>query len=224
MKRACLLLLATYCLGCAQIRDTAADITTISLGSEYIQPVQIEQSVKLADQPLVACIPIQVDLRERSATVTLQPSAAGCALTLRQPELVLFDKKQIDNARKQAGSFDIDGIRGGSVELMQIELLTGDGRPLPLDQYVEALTLEVDGTVLLNKLSPEALENEQLKRKLPDALVEKLKTSVKNGQPATAEVVLTLWLSGWLIQDVPPSLSMRLMIQPELEVSLLEAL
>jgi hypothetical protein len=224
MKRAYLLLFSALSVGCADIRESAADITTITLGSKYIQPVEIAQSVKLADQPLVACIPIQIDLPERNAVVSLQPSAAGCALTLRQPGLVLFDKKQIDNARKQAGSFDIDGIRGGSVELMQIELLTGDNQPLPLAKYVDAVTVEVDGSVLLDKMKPAALETEELKRKLPDALVEKLKASVKNGQPATADVVLTLWLSGLVIQDVPTSLNMTLVIQPELEVSLLEAL
>ena len=224
MKRAYLWMLSALCVGCADIRETAADITTITLGNNYIQPVEIDESVKLSDEPLVACIPIQVDLPERNAIVTLQPSTAGCALTLHQPELVLFDKKQIDKARKQAGSFDIDGIRGGSVALIQIELLNPEGRTLPLADYVDAVTVEVDGVVLLDRMDPDMLLNDQPKRELPSPLLEKLKSSVKNGQPATANVVLTLWLRGWVIQDVPPSLNMTLLIQPELEVSLLEAL
>lgn len=225
MKRAYLLMLSSFCVvGCADIRNTAAELTTVSIGSDYIRPVEIDQSVKLSDQPIIACIPIQVDLPERNAVVTLQPSAAGCALTLRQPALTLFDKKQIDNAREQTGSFDIDGIRGGSVELLQIDLLNGDGQALPLEQYVDAVTVEVDGAVLLDKMQPDVLLNEQPKRKLPDALLAKLKSSVKKGQPATADVVLTLWLSSWVIQDVPTALNMTLVIQPELEVSLLEAL
>jgi hypothetical protein len=224
MKPAYLLMLSAFCVGCADIRETAADITTITLGSEYIKPVEIDQSVKLSDQPIIACIPIEVALPERNAVVSLQPSAAGCALTLSQPALTLFDKSQIDNARKQTKRFDIDGIRGGSVELMQIELLNGDDQPLPLEEYVEAVTVAVDGSVLLDRMPPDALLNEQPKRKLPDPLLEKLKTAVKNGQPATADVVLTLWLSSWVIQDVPTALKMILLIQPELEVSLLEAL
>lgn len=224
MKPAYLLMLSAFCVGCADIRETAADITTITLGSEYIKPVQIDQSVKLSDQPIIACIPIEVALPERNAVVSLQPSAAGCALTLSQPALTLFDKKQIDNAREQAGRFDIDGIRGVSVELMQVELLDADDQPLPLEQYVDAVTVEVDGSVLLDRMAPDVLLNEQPKRKLPAPLLEKLKTSVKNGQPATADVVLTLWLSSWVIQDVPTALKMTLLIQPELEVSLLEAL
>jgi|GEM_PF-5188699 len=224
MKPAYLMMLSAFYVGCADIRETAADITTITLGSEYIKPVKIDQSVKLSDQPIIACIPIEVALPERNAVVSLQPSAAGCALTLTQPALTLFDKKQIDNARKQAGRFDIDGIRGGSVELMQIELLNADDQPLPLEQYVDAVTVTVDGSVLLDRMPPDALLNEQPKRKLPDPLLEKLKTSVKQGQPATADVVLTLWLSSWVIQDVPTALKMTLLIQPELEVSLLEAL
>lgn len=225
MKPAYLLMLSVFCVGCAEIRDTAADITTITLGSEYIKPVEIDQSVKLSDEPVLACIPIEVDLPERNAVVSLQPNAAGgCALTLRQPELVLFDKAQIDNARKQAGSFDIDGIRGGSVELLQVELLNGDNQTLPLEQYVDAVTVEVDGIVLLDKLEPARLQNEQPKRKLPAALLDKFKNAVKNGQPAKADVVLRLWLSSWVITDVPTALNMTLVLQPELEVSLLEAL
>lgn len=225
MKPGYLLLLSAFSVvGCADIRETAAKLTTVSLGSDYIRPVEIDQSVKLADQPIIACLPIEVNLPERNAVVTLTPSAAGCALTLRQPQLTLFDKKQIDNARERAGSFDIDGIRGGSVELLQIDLLNGDGQQLPLEQYVDAVTVEVDGSVLLDKMQPDALLNEMPKRALPDSLLAKLKGSVKNGQPATADVVLTLWLSSWVIQDVPTSLKMSLVIQPELEVSLLEAL
>jgi hypothetical protein len=101
MKRACLVLLSVVSVGCAAIRDTAGDITTITVGSDSLRAVKIEQSVKLADQPLVACIPIQLQLQQQDATVSLQPSARGCALTLNQPGLVLLDKKQIEQARKQ---------------------------------------------------------------------------------------------------------------------------
>lgn len=224
MKRACLVLLSVWCVNCAEVRERAADISTISLGSDQLQPVQINESVKLADAPLVACVPLQLDLPERDATVTLQPSAAGCALTVHQPGLVLFDKDQINRARKQAGPFDIDGIRSGTVELMQLELLTGDDKPLPLAQYVDAVSVQVDGALLLDKMAPEALEDAPLKRELPKALIDKLKSSVKSNQPATADLVLTLWMNTLVITDVPPSLKLLLVLQPELEVSLLEAL
>ena len=223
MKPVCVLLLSAFCVGCADIRDTAEDISTVTLGDDFIQPVEIDQSVALTDQPLVACIPIQIDLQE-NASVSLQPSSAGCALTLRQPELVLFNKKQIDDARAQVGAFDIDGIRAASVELMQIKLRSGDGQALPLDHYADAVTLEVDGAVLLDKIAPDTLQTAPVKRELPSALLAKLKSSIKNGQPAQAEIVLTLWLRGVVIQDVPTSLDITLVLQPELKVSLLKAL
>jgi hypothetical protein len=224
MKRACLVLLAALSASCADVRETAAELTTVTVGSDSIQPVSIEQSVKLTDQPVLACIPIELDLPDRNATVALQPSAAGCSLTVNQTGLVLVDQKQIENARKQVGSFDVDGIRGGSVELMQLELLTGDGQVLPLPEYVDAVTVEVDGAVLLDKMAPDALLNDPVKRKLPDQLVDKLKSSVKNGEPATADIVLTLWLSTLVVTNVPTSLGVTAVLQPELEVSLLEVL
>jgi hypothetical protein len=211
-------------VNCAEVRERAADITTITLGSDQLQPVQIDESITLADAPLLACVPIQLDLPERDATVTLQPSAAGCALTVHQPALVLFDKDEINRARKQAGPFDIDGIRSGNVELLQLELLTGDDKPLPLAEYVDAVSVQLDGVLLLDKMAPQELEEEPLKRELPNPLIDKLKSAVKSHQPATADLVLTLWLNTLVITNVPPSLKLSLVLQPELEVSLLEAL
>jgi len=179
--------------------------------------------VKLSEAPLLACVPIQLKLKERNATVALQPSAAGCSLTLHQPELVLFDQDEIKQARKKAGPFDVDGIRGGSVALMKLELATGEGEALALSQYVDAISIQIDGIMLLDKMPPEMLQ-EQLQRKLPDDLIAKLKSSVKNDQPAMADVVLTLWLQPQAIQNVPTSLNVSLELQPELEVSLIDAL
>ena len=224
MKPACLMLLSVCCVGCANIHETAADITTISLGSDQLQAVQIDESVKLADAPLLACVPIQLQLKERNASVALQPSAAGCALTVHQPELVLFDQDEIKQARKQAGPFDVDGIRSGSVALMKLELTSGDGEALPLAQLVDAISIQLDGAMLLDKMQPEMLQSEPLMRRLPDELIGKLKSSIKNNQPAMADVVLTLWLQPQAIQNVPTSLNVSLELQPELEVSLIDAL
>jgi hypothetical protein len=194
------------------------------LGSDQLQAVQIDESVKLADAPLLACVPIQLQLKERNATVSLQPSAAGCALTVHQPDLVLIDQDEIKQARKKAGPFDIDGIRAGSVALNKLELTSGDGEALPLSQYVDAISIQIDGAMLLDKMQPDMLQAEPLQRELPDELIEKLKSSVKSDQPAMADVVLTLWLRPQAITDVPTSLKVSLELQPELEVSLLEAL
>jgi hypothetical protein len=224
MNRACLMLLSVSCVSCANIHETAADITTISLGSDQLQTVQIDESVKLADAPLLACVPIQLPLKERNATVALQPSAAGCALTVHQPDLVLFDQDEIKQARKRAGPFDVDGIRGGSVSLIKLELTSGEGEALPLSQYVDAISIKLDGAMLLDKLQPEMLQAEPLKRRLPEQLIAKLKSSIKNNQPATVDVVLTLWLQPQAIQNVPTSLNVSLELQPELEVSLIDAL
>jgi hypothetical protein len=106
---------------------------------------------------------------------------------------------------------------------MQIELLTGENQPLVLEKYVDAVTVAVDGAVLLDRVSPDALQ-EPLKRKLPESLINKLKSAVKSDQPATADLELTLWLNALVITNVPTSLSLSLVLQPELEVSLLEAI
>lgn len=224
MRPACLMLLSVGCVSCANIHETAADITTISLGSDQLQAVQIDESVKLADAPLSVCVPIQLQLKARNATVALQPSAAGCALTLHQPDLVLFDQDEIKQARKKAGPFDVNGIRGGSVALRRLELTSGEGEALPLSRYVDAISIQLDGAMLLDRMQPDMLQAEQRMHRLPDDLIAKLKSSVKNDEPAMADVVLTLWLQPQAIQDVPTSLNVSLELQPELEVSLIDAL
>ena len=226
MKRACLIwLLACGPVGCASVSEKAEDITTISLGADDLQKVQIDQSVMLGDTPMLpACLPIQLTLAQQNATVALKPSADGCALTLSQPGMVLIDKDSIKRARDQAGPFDVDGIRSGSVELMKLDLKTGDGKELPLAQYVDAVTVQIDGDTLLDKMAADKLQNDTPKAKLPDPLIEKLKSAVKSDQPATADVVITLWLHGVTIPQLPTALQLSAVLQPELQVSLLKAL
>jgi hypothetical protein len=224
MKSAYWALLSALCVGCAGVSEKAADWTTVSLGADSLQAVQIDESVMLAAQPLPACLPIVLNLQKEDATVTLQPSGADCALTLHQPKLVMFDKDEIYKARQKAGPFDVDGIRSGSVELMKLELLDGDRQPLALAQYVDAVTVQVEGETLLDKMSPAEIEREPLVRQLPTSLIDKLKQAVKTDEVATVDVVLTLWLRADAIPTIPTALSFSLVLQPELEVSLLEAL
>jgi len=223
MKRACLLLLAA--VGCADVSDAASDLTTITVGADALSAVQIERSMALGPERLPACLELSITLPSSNVTVAMQPTAAGCSLTLSQPDLVLFDEQEIARARDEIGSFDVDGVRSGSVTVEKLELWGADGVPLSLAQYVEALSVQVDGQVLLDRTAPAALEAEEgLTRRLPDPLIEKLKASVKNNQAATAEVSVTLWLSGQTLTNLPGSLKLLLVLQPQLEVNVIKAL
>jgi hypothetical protein len=221
MNRAYLLLAATCCVGCA----AAEDLVTINLGAGDLQTVKIEQSLKIGDTPQIpSCIPIPITLSQANASAELEPVADGCALTLSQTDLVIVDQKEVENARKKAGPFDIDGITGAHVELLKLNLLNEDGSTLPLAQYVDAVTVQVDNQVVVNKIAASALQNDTPKADLPDSLVDKLKSAVKANHPATAAVKITFWLDGAKLLQLPTALSVSAVIQPELDVNVIKAL
>jgi hypothetical protein len=155
----------------------------------------------------------------------MQTTDTGCTLSVSQPDLVLLDEQEIEHARDQIGPFDVDGVRSGSVVVKKLELSSGDGTALSLSQYVDALTVQVDGQTLFDRLEPAALEGEpDLTQQLPDSIIEKLKSSLANNQVATADVSIMFWLHGETLTNLPGVLKVLLVLQPQLEVSLIKAL
>ena len=77
----------------------------------------------------------------------------------------------VENARKQSGNWDIDGVRGGAVQLEQLQLATTDGTPLQLAAYVSALSVAVDNKMVLDRVQPLELQSDQeVSHALPDSL------------------------------------------------------
>lgn len=225
MKPACLFTIAILSTGCSAIAEKADDLTTISIGADQLSAVQIDQSMTLGEGQLPACLPITITLPSSNITVAMQPTDAGCSLNLHQPDLVLLDQAEIATAREKTKHFDVDGVRSGSVAVEKLELHTADGAPLALSEYVTALSVQVDGQTLLDGITPAALEGETgLKRELPSSIIDKLKTSVKTNQSTTADVSVTLWLQAQTLTNLPGTLKMLVVLQPELEVNIIDAL
>lgn len=224
MKRACLLCLAALSFSCDSISKAADDIATIELGADSLSAVQLERSVTLGAGQLPVCLDVSLTLPSSNTSVTLMNSAGGCSLMVQVPDLTLLDKEAIQKARKESGPFDVDGVRGGSIEVQQVQLTTAEGAGLDLASYVDALSVQVDGEVLLDRITPAALLGEpDLTRDLPDSVIDKLKSALKTDQVATADVVLTLWLSGSRLPELPDTLKMLLVLQPHLEVNVVDA-
>jgi hypothetical protein len=225
MKRAQLWLFAGLCVSCNSLRHTADEIATIDLGADELSPIQIERSVELGPARLPACIDVSGNAPGSSTMVALANSPDGCVLTVNQPDMVLADQQTIERAREEKGSFDVDGIRAGSVELESLKLTAADGSALDLAAYVSAVSVAVDGNVLLDRIDPRSLTGDANPTlDLPDPLVEKLKSALANNQPATAELVLQLWLTQRTLADPPAAFNMQLVLQPKLEVNVVDAL
>lgn len=225
MYRAPLLSLVMLCVSCSDLTNAADDIATIDLGAEQISPIEIERSVELGPARLPVCIDVGGTAPSSSTTVALMNSPQGCVLTVADPNMVLADQQTIERARDEKGPFDVDGIRSGSVELESLQLTAAEGSQLDLADYVAAVTVEVDGDVLLDRIEPKALTAEaKLTRKLPDPLVQKFKSALANNQPAMAELVLKLWLTDQTLANPPDSLHLRVVLQPKLEVNVVDAL
>lgn len=226
MKRIRLVLvLATCTAACSAVSDKADEFTTVSVGAEALSPVQIERTVMLGPERLPACLNLSLTLPSSNTTVSMQNTAGGCALSLQQPDITLLDEQEIDKARSQIGPFDVDGVRRGRVSVQQLELWDANGTPLTLSEYVASVSVQVDGDAVLDKTPATDVEGgTQLTRQVPDSLVQKIKDAVKNGQPATADVALTLWLQAQTLTNLPGGLKMNLVLQPELDINVVDAL
>lgn len=107
------------------------------------------------------------------------------------------------------------------MELQKLELSTAHGSPLRLADYVTFVSVQVDGQVVLDRVAPGELEG--LSRQLPASVIDKLRSSLTNNQVATADIVLTLWLSAQTQLSLPDNLTMLLVLQPLLQVNVVDA-
>jgi hypothetical protein len=226
MQRTTLCLFATLCLSCADLRETADATSSVRLGEGTLSPIEIERTMTLGVDTLPICLDVMITLPPDNTTVRLIRSENSCALSVSQPDLVLLDEQAIQNARKKSGNFDVDAVRRGSVSLEHVELWTDQGAPLDLSRYVDAVSIQIDTETVLERVTPAALlddDGQPLKRPLPANLLNKLKSAVKSNQVASGDVILTLILHGETLSDLPGGLKLRVVMQPELDVNVVDA-
>lgn len=221
MNRIGIFILAAVSCSCAGVSESVDELATVELGAEALSPVQLERSVELGADRIPACLDFSATLPANNTTVSLKNSANGCALSIGQPGLVLLDVAALERARRESGPFDVSGIRSGGVELQKLELSTAHGSPLRLADYVTFVSVQVDGQVVLDRVAPGELEG--LSRQLPASVIDKLRSSLTNNQVATADIVLTLWLSAQTQLSLPDNLTMLLVLQPLLQVNVVDA-
>jgi len=105
--------------------------------------------------------------------------------------------------------------------VLQLELSTPDGQQLTLSQYIDVLTITVDGQALLDHVAITELEAGNLTCELPNALLDKLKASLKDNQAASADVGISLGIHAGAL--LPDTLTLRVVMQPELRVNVIDA-
>jgi hypothetical protein len=223
MHLACFSSLVVLALGCSGVSNAVDDAATVRVGAESLRAVEIERSMTLGVERIPGCLDFSATLESSNTTVALGASPTGCTLTVDQPGLVLLDDQALERARQESGDFDVSGIRGASLDVQQLDLSTADGEPLTLSKYIDTLSVTVDGAVLLDHVEASELEGGNLSRDLPDSLIEKLKTSLKDNRAATADVGIALGLRKEGLLDLPDALTLRVVIQPELLVNVIDA-
>jgi hypothetical protein len=224
MKSSYFLALSLMQLGCGA-SDTIDNLTTITLGAEAFSPIRVERTVELGATRLPACVDAKISDDASQATAQLQKTSGGCVLSIEQPNLVLLDSEQAQHVRDQSGRFDIDGVRAGSVELQTFQIQNADGTPVDLGKYISSVSLELNGEALLDHVNPSSLGGDpQRQLTLPTSVVEELKDAVKTNQTATAEVAVSLVLTNAAMSDIPSSLNVLIVMQPELEINIIKAL
>lgn len=223
LSRSSLGLLLALGLGCTGVSNAVDDAATVRVGAESLRAVELERSMTLGIDKIPACLDFSTTIESSQTTVALANSAGVCTLSVAQPGVVLLDEQAIERARKESGNFDVSGIRAASLEVQQLQLATADGVALDLAQYLDTLTVTIDGDVLLDHVGASELQGGNLSRDLPPALLEKLKASLKDNHAASADVSIALGLRNEGLADLPDTLSVRLVMQPELQVNVIDA-
>jgi hypothetical protein len=221
MLPACLPFVAALGAGCAAASDAVDDAITVEVGAESLQAVEMDRSITLDGARIPDCLDFDATVAATNTTVALRKSRGGCTLTVQQPDVVLLDEHAIERAREKAGHFDVDGIRSCTLELQRFDLSTADGAALALSQYLDGITLIIDGEIVLDHVSTSELQAAAVSRQLPEPLMEKLKTSVERNQAALVDVEFSLWLRA--PSDLPDTLDMHVVMQPTLQVNVVDA-
>jgi hypothetical protein len=218
---ACLPFLTALGAGCAATSDAVDDAVTVEVGAESLQAVEMDRSITLDGARIPDCQDFNATIPVTNTTVVLRKSPGGCTLSVQQPDLVLLDEHAIERARAKAGNFDVNGIRSCTLQLQRFDLSTADGAALALSQYIDGITLVIDGEIVLDHVSASELQAAVLARKLPAPLMEKLKAAVKANQAAAADVEFSLWLRA--PAELPDTLDMHVVLQPTLQVNVIDA-
>jgi len=217
----CLPFMALAGAGCHAASNAVDDAVTVEVGAGTLQTVDMDRSITLDGARIPDCLDFNATVALTNTTVALSNTARGCTLTVEQPDLVLLDQQAAERAREKVGDFDVDGIRSASLELQTLDLSTADGAPLALAQYLDAITLIVDGEIVLDRVTASELQGGAVTRELPAPLLEDLKAAVKANEAASADVELSLWLR--TPSELPDTLRMRAVIQPILQVNVVDA-
>jgi hypothetical protein len=223
MQSACLPLLTALGLGCSGVSQAVDDAVTIRVGAESLRAIEIERSMDLGVDRIPACLSFTATIASSNTTVALGDSPTGCTLTVEQPALVLLDDQAIERARQQSGDFDVNGIRGVTLDVQRVELSTAEGTPLALSKYVDRLTVTVDAELLLERVAASELESGSVSSELPEPTLEKLKRSLEDNREATADVGIALGLRDEGLVDLPDTFTLRVVMQPELQVNVIDA-
>lgn len=214
--------LATACSAANVVNDAA----TITVGSGQISPIDIDRSITVGLDRIPACIEGSVMLPDSGAQLSVANSPNGCALTLTEPNLVLLDRAEAEQAQNQSGPihFDADGIKSGKIMLQSLEVTGADGQPMDLSRTFESVSLTIDGQPMLTRIDPGALQGDsQLSRELPDPILQEVRSAIRNDEQATAQVSLTLVLSDSALSQPPDELDIHAVVQPEFRINVLDA-
>lgn len=225
MKTRFFLVLALTLLGCAS--DTIDNLTTITVGEGVLDPIQVQRSVDIGPTQLPDCVNANASAGSDAgqAQAQLQKTAAGCELSVEAQNVVIMDPATAQRVRDQSHGLDIDSVKGGNLEIQTLQLQNAQGAAIELGQYIASVSLALDGQVVLDHVNPSALDDASHNTlNLPDSVISELKDAVKNNQTATTAVAIDLVFTSAAMTSLPTGLNLQIVLQPELEISLIKAL
>ena len=211
--------------GCGLKQSLVNDINragSVEVGAGRIAPVTIHRSIALGGHGITACPSLTVAVADPNtvsdpAAVTdlsVSPQGDSCALELRQNEFTLVDQDSLNGQQVQS-------VTAAHLTIEKFSLTDANGNELPPATTFDALELRLDGELVLTK--QDIATNEPVRKTLPPAVLESIKSSVQAHQPATAELTMTLSLSSAELAALPSTVVLDITVQPEVTVQVFSA-
>ena len=195
---------------------------TVYVGAGEIPQIDVVRSYALGDVDLSACPAGDYSIRDAASgqlqTVVVEHGSGGaCDLSFTEPNVLLFDDAQAQQAKDALGSRNVE-VRSAVLIVKSFSVTDENGAPLSVGDGLSSLTVLVDDVPVFGDADLPRLERGDLVVQLPDELVSKVEQAVKDGDQARAKVAARLEFSATEMASLPRVVHLEMHLQPEVEL------
>ncbi len=206
----------TFLFGCD-------DLVTIDVESEKIEPITVDLSLDLGDQPVALCPELVVPLQIANATAasaTLTPVELGCRLDIRIDDAMLVSRETLMSQAQVLEDVDTTALVGIDVVLEEVVVEDGTTNTSFPPGTIQEIGLGIEDQVVL-RTTELGVQSTTVRGPLPRSLVDEFLVAIEKGTELRGDVELSLSFA--TASTVPPTVHIVVVLQPILRVDVVRA-